>query len=315
MLDKFHDECGVVAIYGHPEASKLAYLGLYALQHRGQESAGICTYGGGEIHSHKSMGHVADIFTSDVLATLPGEVAIGHTRYSTAGDTVLLNAQPFSVVCNKGQIGGGAQRQHHQCRGTARRTGPPWRDFPGVERHRGDSAPGGAFLGTHADRRPARRLASTGGRVFPGIFGAGPHYRGARSAWFSPTGSRRNGILGRPQVPRICLRNLRLRPDWRGLPARCSAGRDGEHWPRGHHPRVLGPQAAALPVCFRARLFFAARLDRVRPCGGGIARESRASFWRANVQPMRTWWFRFPIPACPLRSATRTNRGCRFARH
>src|SRR5215475_5912278 len=104
MFDKFHEECAVMAIYGHPEAAKLAYLGLYSLQHRGQESAGICTTDGGEIYCHKAMGHVADIFTSDVLATLPGELAIGHTRYSTAGDTVLLNAQPFSVVCNKGQV-------------------------------------------------------------------------------------------------------------------------------------------------------------------------------------------------------------------
>jgi len=104
MFDKFKDECGVVAIYGHPEASKLAYLGLYSLQHRGQESAGICTSDGVEVYTHKTMGHVADIFTSDVLATLPGPVAIGHTRYSTAGDTVLLNAQPFSVACNKGKV-------------------------------------------------------------------------------------------------------------------------------------------------------------------------------------------------------------------
>src|SRR6266700_1480454 len=86
MFDKFHDECGVVAIFGHPEASKLAYLGLYALQNRGQESAGICTSDGTDIHTHKSMGHVAEIFTSEVLTTLPGELAIGHTRYSTAGD-------------------------------------------------------------------------------------------------------------------------------------------------------------------------------------------------------------------------------------
>jgi amidophosphoribosyltransferase len=104
MLDKFHDECGVVAIYGHPEAAKLAYLGLYALQHRGQESAGICTTDGSEIFCHKAMGHVADIFTSPVIETLPGNLAIGHTRYSTAGDTVLLNAQPFSVACNKGKV-------------------------------------------------------------------------------------------------------------------------------------------------------------------------------------------------------------------
>ncbi len=104
MFDKFHEECGVVAIYGHPEAAKLVYLGLYALQHRGQESAGICTTDGEQVFSHKAMGHVADIFTSPVLETLPGELAIGHTRYSTAGDTVLLNAQPFSVACNKGRL-------------------------------------------------------------------------------------------------------------------------------------------------------------------------------------------------------------------
>jgi amidophosphoribosyltransferase len=104
MFDKFHDECGVFAVFGHPEAAKMAYLGLHALQHRGQESAGVCTSDGHEIHCHKSMGHVAEIFTSDVLAKLPGKLAIGHTRYSTAGDTVLLNAQPFSVACNKGRV-------------------------------------------------------------------------------------------------------------------------------------------------------------------------------------------------------------------
>jgi amidophosphoribosyltransferase len=104
MFDKFHDECGVVAIYGHPEASKLTYLGLYALQHRGQESAGISTSDGETVHTTKSMGLVSDIFTQPVLKALPGSLAIGHTRYSTAGDTALLNAQPFAVACNKGRI-------------------------------------------------------------------------------------------------------------------------------------------------------------------------------------------------------------------
>ncbi|HUI80518.1 MAG TPA: amidophosphoribosyltransferase [Bryobacteraceae bacterium] len=104
MFDKFHEECGVVAIFGHPEAAKMAYLGLYALQHRGQESAGICTSDGETVHCHKAMGHVAEMFTPEVIERLPGALAIGHTRYSTAGDTVLLNAQPFSVVCNKGRI-------------------------------------------------------------------------------------------------------------------------------------------------------------------------------------------------------------------
>jgi amidophosphoribosyltransferase len=77
---------------------------LYALQHRGQESAGIATSDGREIRNYKSMGHVADIFTPEQIASLPGNMAIGHARYSTAGDTVLLNAQPFMVACNKGQI-------------------------------------------------------------------------------------------------------------------------------------------------------------------------------------------------------------------
>jgi amidophosphoribosyltransferase len=102
--DKLHEECGVVAIYGHPEASKLAYLSLYALQHRGQESAGISCSDSSRIATHKSMGHVSDIFTNEVLKSLPGNMAIGHTRYSTAGDTVERNAQPFSVDCNKGLI-------------------------------------------------------------------------------------------------------------------------------------------------------------------------------------------------------------------
>ncbi|MGA7409834.1 MAG: amidophosphoribosyltransferase [Bryobacteraceae bacterium] len=103
-FDKLHEECGVFAIYGNPEAANLAYLGLYALQHRGQESAGIASSDGRKIHCMRKMGHVADIFTPDVLNQLPGELAIGHTRYSTTGDTVLLNAQPLSVAYSKGQI-------------------------------------------------------------------------------------------------------------------------------------------------------------------------------------------------------------------
>jgi len=102
--DKLHEECGVAAIYGHPEASKLAYLSLYALQHRGQESAGISSSDGTQVYTKKAMGHVADIFTNKVIEELPGPLAIGHTRYSTSGDTVERNAQPFSVHCNKGRI-------------------------------------------------------------------------------------------------------------------------------------------------------------------------------------------------------------------
>ncbi|MEY2411989.1 MAG: amidophosphoribosyltransferase [Acidobacteriaceae bacterium] len=102
--DKFHDECGVVAIYSNPEAEKLAYLGLYALQHRGQESAGIVTSNGMMLNMHKSMGLVMDIFDEDQLSKLHGTLAIGHTRYSTAGDSALLNAQPIMVQSNKGMM-------------------------------------------------------------------------------------------------------------------------------------------------------------------------------------------------------------------
>src|ERR1700677_419095 len=102
--DKFHDECGVVAIFAHPEAEKLAYLGLHALQHRGQESAGIVTSDGLTSRVHKAMGLVADIFTEEVLAQIRGTQAIGHTRYSTAGDSALMNAQPILVQSNKGAI-------------------------------------------------------------------------------------------------------------------------------------------------------------------------------------------------------------------
>ena len=102
--DHFHDHCGVMGVYGHAEAAKLAYLGLYALQHRGQESAGIVSSDGAGLHAHRGMGLVEEIFKKEVLAVLPGASAIGHTRYSTAGDTSLSNAQPLVIDCNKGKI-------------------------------------------------------------------------------------------------------------------------------------------------------------------------------------------------------------------
>jgi amidophosphoribosyltransferase len=102
--DHFHDHCGVFGVFGHPEASKLTYLGLYALQHRGQESAGMVSTDGAELYAHKAMGLVEEIFTQDVLARLGGAAAIGHTRYSTAGDTSLANAQPIVIDCNKGKL-------------------------------------------------------------------------------------------------------------------------------------------------------------------------------------------------------------------
>src|SRR5579883_1279045 len=102
--DKLHEECGVVGIYNHPEAAKLSYLGLHALQHRGQESSGIASSDGITLHNIKAMGLVVDIFTEDVIAKLPGRLSVGHTRYSTTGNSTLLNSQPIRVDCNKGMI-------------------------------------------------------------------------------------------------------------------------------------------------------------------------------------------------------------------
>ena len=103
-FDKLHEECGVMAVYGHPDAARMTYWGLYALQHRGQESGGIASADGHEVNDIKGMGLVSEIFTDDVLARLPGHMAIGHTRYSTTGDSALLNAQPISVESTKGLI-------------------------------------------------------------------------------------------------------------------------------------------------------------------------------------------------------------------
>ena len=102
--DTLHEECGVAAIYAHPEAARQVYLMLYALQHRGQESAGIATADGQNLSNIKGMGLVADIFTEEVLQKLRGNLAIGHTRYSTTGDSALLNAQPIRVESTKGLI-------------------------------------------------------------------------------------------------------------------------------------------------------------------------------------------------------------------
>lgn len=96
--------CGVFGIYGHPEAANLTYLGLHALQHRGQESAGIATCDSEQLYLHRSMGHVIDVFPPEQLQKLLGDTAIGHVRYSTAGGSFLRNAQPLAVDYARGSI-------------------------------------------------------------------------------------------------------------------------------------------------------------------------------------------------------------------
>jgi len=104
MFDKFKDECGVFGIFGHPEAANMTYLGLYALQHRGQESGGIAASDGEQVRISRAMGYVADTFDGETLSQLPGRIAIGHVRYSTAGESKLANAQPILIDCVHGQM-------------------------------------------------------------------------------------------------------------------------------------------------------------------------------------------------------------------
>ena len=103
-MDKLREECGIFGIFGHPEAANLTYLGLYALQHRGQESVGIATSDGERLQIHKGMGHVADNFDEATFARLRGTSAAGHVRYSTAGESGLKNAQPILIDCAHGEI-------------------------------------------------------------------------------------------------------------------------------------------------------------------------------------------------------------------
>jgi amidophosphoribosyltransferase len=102
--DKFHDECGLFGVWDHEEAANVAYLGLYALQHRGQESAGIAATDGQAFHVEKAMGWVADVFSRERLKRVPGHRAIGHVRYSTAGSSNLRNAQPITAKTVHGPV-------------------------------------------------------------------------------------------------------------------------------------------------------------------------------------------------------------------
>ncbi len=102
--DRLREECGVVGLSGIDEAAELAFLALYSLQHRGQESAGICTFGDGEARLHKGVGLVADVFNADALKGLPGRTAVGHVRYSTAGGSEAVNAQPIVVRYAEGDL-------------------------------------------------------------------------------------------------------------------------------------------------------------------------------------------------------------------
>ena len=108
--DRLHEECGVFGIFGHPDAAAITALGLHALQHRGQEAAGIVSFDGARFHSERRMGLVGDTFSRrEVIDRLPGRAAIGHNRYSTTGETILRNVQPLFCELD----GGGFAAAHN----------------------------------------------------------------------------------------------------------------------------------------------------------------------------------------------------------
>ena len=182
-FDKLREECGVMAVYNHPEAARMTYWGLYSLQHRGQESAGIATADGQNVNDMKGMGLVSEIFTDDVLAKLPGHMAIGHTRYSTTGDSALLNAQPISVESTRGLIAIahngnlvnlGNSKERLERDGAVFQTTSDSEIIIQLIAHSKAVDAGGLH----------RRLAlAGGGRVLDCDDDAQPHLCGARSAW------------------------------------------------------------------------------------------------------------------------------------
>ena len=167
--DHLHEECGVFGVYGHPEAAALVALGLHALQHRGQEAAGIVAYDGEQFSAHRGMGQVSDNFSSkEVIARLPGRAAIGHVRYATTGEVALRNVQPLFAdfefgglaICHNGNL-----TNSYQLRRQPRASRQP---VPIDQRHRGHRPPDRDQ--PQGDRRRAadRRAAPGPGRLFAG---------------------------------------------------------------------------------------------------------------------------------------------------
>ena len=253
--------CGVFGVYGHPNAAELTYYGLYALQHRGQESAGIVTSDGKQFHAHKGMGLVSQVFNGDVLHDMVGSIAIGHTRYSTTGSSHLRNAQPLTVDCARGQIAiahngnltNAAQlREELEAKGSIFQTtvdseiilhllAQPTRNGAGQQPRADPSPHRGRLLAGHHDRERADRRA-----------------RPARVPAAVPGPDRRR--LGAGQ------RNLRVGPDPRQVRARRRAGRDRGHQPgrADQHAGVPGTQAPRV-LHLRIRLFRPARQHHRQP--------------------------------------------------
>ena len=296
--DKFRDECGVVAIYANPEAEKLAYLGLHALQHRGQESAGIVTSDGMTLHMHKAMGLVADIFQEAVLAKLPGTLAIGHTRYSTAGDSALLNAQPIMVQSNKGMMAlahngnlVNAQdiRQRLESQGSIFQTNSDTEVIVHlIALSKEQTLP-------EAIADALRRVEGAFSLVMisPDRIFAARDPRGFRPLAMGRIPAHRWREAGHH---RVCLGDLRVRSDRRHLRARCEAGGVD----RGRSRREL--RRGSILRRWRNRVASSSMFISRVPTAGCLAGRCRRAGrnwvgnWRAKRRPKPTSWFQCRTP-------------------
>ncbi len=258
--DRLREECGVFGVFGHPDASAFTALGLHALQHRGQEAAGIVSFDGQRFQSERRLGLVGDHFSKrSVIERLAGEVAIGHVRYSTTGETILRNVQPLFAdlhgggfaVCHNGNLTNALT--------PAPRAHPPRRDLPVDVGHRGDPPSRRPLREDEAHRQVPRRAPADRGRVFAGRHDQQEADRRPRPARHPSARPRRPRRHADPR-----LRELRARHHRREVRAR-RRERRGRGDLEGRHRELQAVRAAgAAALHLRVHLFRAARLGRRR---------------------------------------------------
>ena len=308
MLDKFKDECGVFGIFGHPEAANLTYLGLYALQHRGQESAGIATADGEKMRISRAMGHVADAFDEAALEALPGHIAIGHTRYSTAGESRLLQRAADPDRLRPRPDRHRAQRQPRERAASCATAGPRRLDLPDQQRHRGRAAPLRPLARAHGRRRAGRIDRAGQRRVFARAADEGPADRRARSARLPS--ALRSGSSTAPTSSRseTCALDLIGATYIRDVePGEVLIISDGGL--RSLHPFPPAP----LAHCVFEHVYFARpdsyvfgrSVNDVRTAAGAHPR-------RGIARRRRRRQSRFPTRACAARPASPKRRGSRW---
>jgi amidophosphoribosyltransferase len=298
MFDKFKDECGVFGIFGHPEAANLTYLGLYALQHRGQESAGIAVSDGGQVRIAREMGYVADVFDSATLGHLPGRLAIGHVRYSTAGESKLANAQPILIDCAHGQFAVG----HNG-------------NLVNAGELRDELVRQGSIFQSSADTEviPHLYARSKAGTVEDAVVESVSQVQGA----FSLVMLTRDRLIAvRDPHGFRPLALGRLDGAYVVASETCAMDLIGASFVRDVEPgevlvvsdegiRSIHPfPPAPLAHCIFEHVYFA------RP-DSYVFGPSWAASSRVSSQPPPTWWCRCPTPACARRWGSPSSRACR----